>query len=94
MFTPVLIVAHPRLSIWAVGPRIGMKTKLWGGLSCPQPAFSRRLAASTGGCGQNWPPYSFNNLHWGFRPCSGSPPDPLPAPGTRARRAGPPGAVL
>src|SRR5208337_2048513 len=36
---------RPRLSGWACGPRIVMKTWLEGGQSCPQPAFSRLLAA-------------------------------------------------
>src|ERR1700690_249165 len=36
---------RPRLSGWACGPRIVMKTRLEGGQSCPQPAFSRLLAA-------------------------------------------------
>ena len=35
----------PGLSGWACGPPIVMKTKFEGGQSCPQPAFSRLLAA-------------------------------------------------
>src|ERR1035438_7767281 len=35
----------PGLSGWACGPRIVMKARLEGGQSCPQPAFSRLLAA-------------------------------------------------
>src|ERR1035438_1649205 len=35
----------PGLSGWACGPRIVMNTRLEGGQSCPQPAFSRLLAA-------------------------------------------------
>src|ERR1035438_6233384 len=34
-----------RLSGWACGPRIVMKPRLEGGQSCPQPPFSRLLAA-------------------------------------------------
>ena len=41
------------------------KTKLEGGQSCPQPAFSR-LPSLKGGCGQNWPPHHFSSLRWVF----------------------------